>query len=112
MISTHSMAEMENRQLEAALYYLNKCNFSVIPAKPDKRPFIQWQEFQRQKPPESAVRKWWGEQYKFANIAIITGRVSGLTVIDVDTQAGKTLLHNALPEQWVTPIVDTPGHGE
>ncbi|RPI49510.1 MAG: hypothetical protein EHM49_09820, partial [Deltaproteobacteria bacterium] len=107
-----AIQQMENKQLEAALFYLNKCNFSIIPAQPDKRPYIQWQEFQKQKPPESVVRKWWGEQYKFANIAIITGKVSGLTVLDVDTQAGKQLLEEKLPDSWLTPIVDTPGGGE
>jgi hypothetical protein len=106
------MIETENKQLTSALYYLNKCNFSVIPAKNDKRPLIQWQEFQKQKPPESVVRKWWGEQYKFANIAIITGKVSNLTVLDVDTSEGKQKLHDLLPDTFVTPIVDTPGKGE
>ncbi|MFH0958157.1 MAG: bifunctional DNA primase/polymerase [Pseudomonadota bacterium] len=109
---TKSSYDMENKQLDAALYYLNKCNFSVIPAKADKKPFIQWQQFQKEKPPESVVRKWWGEQYKFANIAIITGKVSGLTVLDVDTQTGKALLEEQLPDSFLTPIVDTPGGGE
>ena len=103
---------MENKQLDAALYYLNKCGFSVIPAKEDKRPYIQWQQFQKEKPPESVVRKWWGDQYKFANIAIITGKVSNLTVIDIDTSEGKQKIEELLPESFITPIVDTPSGGE
>lgn len=107
-----ALSMSDNKQLDSALYYLNKCNFSIIPAKPDKKPYLQWQEWQKQKPPESVVRKWWTEQYKFANIAIITGKVSNLTVLDVDTSEGKTKLHDLLPDTFLTPIVDTPGKGE
>jgi len=103
---------MENKKLAAALYYLNKCGFSVIPAKEDKKPYIQWQQFQKEQPSESMVKKWWDEQYRFANIAIITGKVSDLTVIDIDTPEGKTKIEESIPESFITPIVDTPSGGE
>jgi hypothetical protein len=101
----------EDKKLQSALYYLTKCNFSVIPCKPDKKPHIQWQQYQKERPSEDQVKEWWGKQFKFANIGIVTGSISGLTVIDVDTQTGMAKLNELLPDSWLTPTVDTPGRG-
>lgn len=102
---------MEDKKLQSALYYLNHCNFSVIPCKEDKRPWIKWEQFQKEKPTEAQVKEWWGKQFRFANIGIVTGAISGLTVLDVDTKAGMEKLNDLLPDTWLTPTVDTPGKG-
>jgi len=47
-----------------------------------KRPIIAWREFQEQQATESEVRAWFATAQ---NIAVVTGRVSGVVVIDADT---------------------------
>ncbi|MCD6421889.1 bifunctional DNA primase/polymerase [bacterium] len=69
---------------EAARRYVNELGFSVIPLiYGEKRPKIQWEEFQRRKPTEAELDKWFSEK---ANIGIICGAVSGnLVVLDFDS---------------------------
>lgn len=102
----------ENRQLQAALYYLNKCGLCVIPAKPDKKPFIDWIPFQQRKPTEEEVKQWWGKDFVGANIAIITGKISNLTVLDIDTEEGRTALNSITPKDFICPVAKTPSGGE
>ena len=102
---------MENPQLQAALYYLKR-GFSIIPAKQDKTPLVKWEPFQKQRATEEHVNHWWGERHIGANIAIVTGAISDLTVLDIDTEAGRRALDEATPDAWATPIVDTPSGGE
>jgi hypothetical protein len=73
-----------------------------------KRPLFSWEQYQAAPPtPEEIAR--WCEDYTRANVAIATGAVSGLVVIDVDSAAGLDALshYGRLPE---TPRVKT-GHG-
>jgi len=71
--------------LEIALKYLNR-GFSVIPIKPNsKDPLIGWKKYQTQLPTEDEVREWW-EEHPDANIAIITGKVSGICVLEIDDE--------------------------
>jgi len=72
-----------------ALEYLKKGK-SVIPLKSDKRPYLsEWREYQTRKPTESEIEDWWS-RWPHANIGIVTGKVSGITVIDVDSGSGGT----------------------
>jgi hypothetical protein len=68
---------------ESALYYLS-LGWSVIPVRPrDKRPAIRWMEYQHRRASENEVRDWF-HHWRNANVAIVTGGVSGLVVLDVD----------------------------
>jgi len=61
--------------------------WSVIPIRPgDKRPLVPWEEYQERKPTATE----WGEWLKTpaVNVALVTGEVSGVTVVDVDGDAG------------------------
>lgn len=72
-----------NPFLESALRYL-RLGYSVIPIKPNsKEPLIEWKEFQKRPPTEVEVVDWW-EKYPDANLAIVTGEVSGVCVLEVD----------------------------
>jgi hypothetical protein len=72
---------------QAALDYLSR-GWSVIPIrKREKRPAIRWQSFQHDCPSEQDVHGWFSRWPK-ANVAIVTGAVSGIVVLDVDTQYG------------------------
>jgi replicative DNA helicase len=73
---------MEGEILKQALNYISK-GFSVIQVGSDKKPIIKWQEFQERIATEEEIRKWW----KFlpnTNVGIVTGKISGVTVVDVE----------------------------
>ncbi len=76
-----------NDGLEAALAYL-ALGWSVIPIEArGKRPLIPWLEFQQRCAGANEVRQWF-ETRKKANVAIVTGTVSGLVVLDIDVAHG------------------------
>ena len=87
----------------AALTYLAR-DWSVVIVKPRaKRPMVRWQTFQRRRPSEAQVRHWLAD-HPDANLAIVTGALSGLVVLDVDPRHGGTeslekweRTHGALP---------------
>lgn len=57
---------------------------SVIPLGPDKRPLLKsWQQYQTTAADPEQVTTWW-EQFPNANVGLVTGKVSGVTVIDID----------------------------
>jgi len=94
---------------DKALTYL-KNGASVIPCKPrEKTPTINWKEYTERLPTEDEITKWFqGDE----NIAMICGKISGYTVIDLDNKSGKDLLEYAkklgFPE---TATVKTPSGG-
>lgn len=92
--------------LKAALWYRNK-GFSVIPAKKNKRPYVKWQDFQKSPPTEVQIREWW-QEWPNANIAIITGMNSNLTVLDADSEDGKKAIEEFIPDTLSIPVVKTP----
>lgn len=72
---------------QAALDYLRR-GWSVVPVRArEKRPLIAWQAYQQAPPTEEEVRGWFG-RWPQANLAIVTGAVSGLVVLDVDPKHG------------------------
>lgn len=73
--------------LEAALTYLRR-GWSVIPLQPrGKIPLVEWVTYQERLPTEEEVRNWW-HHTPDANIGVVTGRVSGLVVVDLDPARG------------------------
>lgn len=74
--------------LSAAFATVVQQGFSIIPVGVDKRPLIaSWKEYQSRIATEDEILAWW-EKFPKANIGIVTGAISGLTVIDIDTYAG------------------------
>ena len=72
-------------KLDAALEYLER-GWSVIPIKPEgKRPAIKWREYQERQPTEEEVEQWW-TQWPDYDIAIITGEIAGVVVVDCDNE--------------------------
>lgn len=71
-----------------AFKYVEVDGFSIIPVGKDKRPLLgSWKEYQTRKPTIEEVEAWW-KKYPEANIGIVTGKISGITVVDVDTYHG------------------------
>lgn len=91
--------------LQWAEYYVEKKGFSVIPVGTDKKPTIkEWKPYQTRKPNNNELQQWFGKGSK-NNIGIITGAISGITVVDFDSpDAVKLAKEKHFP---LTPIVKT-----
>ncbi len=101
---------MSNPLLEAALRYLDM-GLSIIPIIPgEKKPLIKWEPFQERKADKKTIISWWSNDPK-ANIGIVTGPISGIAVVDIDTDEGKENILQYIPDSIVTPTTKTPGGG-
>lgn len=67
---------------KSAEYYINN-SMSVIPVGLDKKPLISWKEFQDRKPTMEEVDKWL-EQFPDMQLGIVTGKISGIIVVDIE----------------------------
>jgi hypothetical protein len=89
--------------LDAALKYADQ-NFSVIPIGRNKVPLIQsWRQYQTSKATPDLIRQWW-QKWPDANIAIVTGAISGIVVVDVEKDGDTSYLPP-------TVVVKTGGGG-
>src|SRR5690606_160575 len=96
--------------LESALE-LWRSGLSVIPVQPGgKRPLVPWTEYQIRRPTEEEIRQWW-QQYSNANIGIVTGKVSGTVVIDLDPDKGGNESGARIYEQAPTDLIVKTGRG-
>ena len=83
-----SEAVMDYKLLDEAIKYLNK-GFSIIPVGQDKKPLIQWKDFQNRKPTEQEARNWFSI-LDVVGIGIVTGKISGIVVLDAEAGADFT----------------------
>ena len=95
--------------LEAALEY-QKRGFSVIPCRPDKKPYVSWTEFQKRRAAKEEINQWW-HKHPEAMIGIVTGEISGLFVVDCDTPEGYESVNALIPDSTTFPIVRTQRGG-
>ena len=71
---------------DAAIGYTNM-RWSVIPIRPKtKKPTIPWSEYQKRLPTGEELEQWFLENDW--DIGIVTGEISNLAVVDVDTEEG------------------------
>jgi hypothetical protein len=102
---------MSNSFLDAALSY-EQMGFSVIPLIPgQKKPMIKWQQYQKERATAEQITKWWADAPK-ANIGIVTGDVSGVFVVDIDTKEGQENLLQYGFDSIECPTVTTPRDGQ
>lgn len=81
------MAEKLHDRLQAALSYA-KAGWSIIPMAPgSKQPLLAWREFQERQASREEICAWF-KRWPDANIAVVTGAISGLVVIDIDPRHG------------------------
>src|SRR3990167_5749919 len=91
------------RNLQYALAYAKK-GISVIPTDPKtKRPLVEWKEFQSRIADQAEIEFWW-DRWPQSNVGIVTGKVSGIVVVDVDSQDVSVTSGLELP---ATPTVKT-----
>jgi putative DNA primase/helicase len=99
---------MKNKQtlsvLEWAREYRDK-GFSVIPIKPkDKAPMIKWAQYQNRLATDKELELWFGNGSE-NNIGIVTGKISGIDVLDLDS---KDSVQYAEENEFLnTPLVKT-----
>lgn len=116
-----------NAVLEAALGYY-ALGFSPIPihgivdgrctcGKPDcpsagKHPALKsWKPYQKARATEDQIRKWFtGRPY--LNVGIVTGKVSGIIVLDIDGEEGRQAFREAGYEIPSTVHAHTGGGGD
>lgn len=84
------MNEKNEKMVEIALSYLFR-GWSVIAVGPTKIPLSSWKEYQTRKPTVEEIVGWW-EKWPDAQIGIVTGSVSNLTVIDVESDGDLDLI--------------------
>jgi len=101
---------MPDSCLESALKY-RELGFSIIPVGKDKKPLIKWEEYQKRIASNEELKQW-GGKWPDANIGIVTGKISDLAVIDIDTEEGKQAILDYIPESLLTPTVETPKGGQ
>lgn len=78
---------MTYQVLNDALFYLD-LGWSVIPVKPGgKQPLIPWRFFESHHARRNEVRDWFTTRPD-ANIGVVTGKISGLVVLDIDSDHG------------------------
>lgn len=95
--------------LQAALRY-RALGLSVIPIDPhSKLPIVKWRAYQERLPLTKEIRQWWTDRPD-ANVAIITGRISGLVVVDVDVKGGADVARE-MADSGTKVIARTGGGG-
>jgi len=95
--------------LRMAKMYRDTLGFSVIPVHQDKKPAVPWFEFQKRKATDEELIKWFLKDENY--IGIVTGAISGIDVIDIDSEDGESNLRNIAPIVFQAPGVRTPRGG-
>ena len=82
--------------------------YSVIPIKAgDKRPALaEWASYQKKAADDEQLMEWFSDKNK--NIGIVTGKISGITVVDIDMKQEPTTPLDTFPETYT---VRTPSGG-
>jgi hypothetical protein len=108
-------AALEPAELHQAARDYCALGWSIVPAAADgKRALIGWKRWQTQAADLEQIDRWWRRR-PLANVAVITGRLSGVVVVDLDIRHGAErsladleTLAGDLP--W-SAVVETPGGG-
>lgn len=104
---------METKQMtisEQAFAYHVK-GYNVLPVGDDKRPVVkQWKKWQTETQSDEQVLEWFTIANIY-NVAIITGKISGITVIDIDNKNGTEHAEEMLKKFPETYTVRTPSGG-
>ena len=87
---------------QKALHYAGK-GLSVIPVKQNKKPFLKWDYYKSNRASYDKIRRWWNK-FGQVNVAIITGAISGVDVVDIDSQKGMDAVNELIPDSLITPI--------
>ena len=76
------------------VHYL-KQGYSLIPVNTEKKPLVKWREYQRRQPTQDELAGW-ALQFPDMQLAIVTGAISGLVVVDVEAGGDHTQFPDTL----------------
>jgi putative DNA primase/helicase len=83
--------------LRAARWLRDQRGLSVIPIVPGtKKPATRWTAYQHRRATDDELREWFGNGHAH-NLAVVTGAVSGVVVVDDDSPAAKAWADAHLP---------------
>jgi len=91
--------------IDHALAYLRQ-GYSVIPCGKNKKSLVKWKPYQTRLPTIEEVEAWWVENPN-AQIAVITGSISDLSVVDTDSENATEEVTKLVGQ----PTVKTPSGG-
>ena len=98
------MKKINNSLLLFALGAVKVDHISVIPVGKNKIPLILWKEFQTRFATEEEITDWF-EKFDDPQIGFVTGKISNLTVVDIEKGGDPSFL----PQD--TTIISTGGGG-
>ncbi len=98
----------DNAVLTEALFLSEQVGWSVIPVGGNKKPLINWKEFQTRVATKEEITQWFHD-FPNAGIGIVTGKISNLLVFDIDPRHGGT---ETQFESYNTVVVKTGGGGK
>jgi hypothetical protein len=99
---------MSSHLRDAALFY-RKRGWSVIPVSPvTKKALVKWQEYSERVAAVEEIEQWW-RNFPNAGVGVVTGKVSNLIVLDVDTKKGADANH--VYRTFPTDLVVRTGSG-
>jgi Bifunctional DNA primase/polymerase, N-terminal/AAA domain/Primase C terminal 1 (PriCT-1) len=92
-----------NGVLDSAISYRRR-GLSVIPIKSkDKKPLIAWEPYQKEPASEGTIKDWF-ESWPNANVGIVTGAVSDVVVIDLDSAEAKEKIKTLVPNYDLSAV--------
>jgi KaiC/GvpD/RAD55 family RecA-like ATPase len=103
------MIDKSNGRVKVALDYLTR-GWSVIPVGDDKKPLIAWKPYQERRATKEECFEWW-TTWPGANIGLVTGKISGISVLDFDCQESIENFEERLPDSFLCPVARTPRGG-
>jgi hypothetical protein len=99
---------MASKNLYSKALSFAVAGYSIIPLKKDKKPLINsWIDFQKTPATEQVIEHWW-LTHPNANIGIVTGAISGITVVDIDVKGEVVVPLETFPPTYT---VKTPSGG-
>ena len=101
---------------DTAKWYNEVLGLNVIPlsivwnkerAKQEKKPLVPWLPYKEQRVDPEDIKKWWTKEHPNAGIASVVGSISGLVVVDCDSQEAINEFESILPDSVLVPCVET-----
>jgi hypothetical protein len=92
----------------AEVYARNRISIVPVAADDSKLPLIKWKAYQRQAPSVSMIERWFTRDFPEASIGIVTGKLNGLIVVDIDAALDCEFFFERYPEARNTLTIVTP----